>query len=1472
LPGLPGGTNSDGGGTNSSDGGGITNYGYTLPNYTITTNYANYTNFWLVITNYSDGVVVTIESTLSNLTYAILTNGNLATTNWGIWQILTASNSFTAAPPLVIGSNELFFTAALIGTTGTNGLPDWWQMEYFGALNVDPYADPDNDGLCNLDEYQLGTNPTNAYSVTPLHNDAQALFLAYTSYDTNCRYGLIVSNGLDTNTMLVTMVNTVAGMNYQIYTRIIGDSTLTWRVETNFVGSNTATTVPVYLNGRSLRYVGGFGEDSDGDGLPDGYEVLCTLTDPLLPDTGLTGTPDGYKDPGGDGYSNLQEMYNGTNPHVFNAPAAPIVSVAPMPGGSGVLISWEPAPGDVNSYTVYQNGVAIKTLPADSTSYPDGGISVYPGSPMPAFQVVVQYVTPSGSTNYSSPSMPQTPENQNMAVSTAILRGPHGQYFLAAPNIPNAVTNLRMFAQPVYSEYPNIFFNIYSQPMTNFNSSATAAYLDIPSVQFSNGLFPLPQSFLPYYNAYTLFCIPMGTNGAIGPTNFVSLGFFQLAPDNPNWFNSETASLETGLGGFWSNLLPFLDGTAQLQQNLIFQLESADEVNALEFAVADEGDLRPTAIPMNEFSDNYFLPNYAWANFHVKYGEEQDSTAYVDEFKPFEDNYFYRNFVVQSANDLNPDGSMASGVMYAGGGYVPPLSGFDIGYSIQIPNEVPFAFPDYACAASGTTNPAAALLSTGAQMIFSAWPNEGNIGVSTVGYTNLSLAAGQTNLHGLPYLFVREYYSDGTSLHSQRLSPGAVVGDPAAQNGFASYFYPEVQAPALQTVGYYFGVVDRDYLPGDPNFTPTTGTSAPIIATPGVPLLIGAWAEESVNGSTNTPGYLEQYFDQSCSSNALSGQTTNQLGILSEYGEFFPTDPGLAVLTTKTNFDGAVGTLIVPVVGLYIDGNHDGAVDTSFSGPDSTSAQHPYVLWANNDYDRWNGTTEDDLQTAAEPDCNYTNAGNRAIPCPRDLEDYARLWVCGVSNTLSQLPAGSTVTLNWGDVGGPNPSNPTIDLFQAADPDGGIGYLTNLATANNQINNTRCQYVGRLGPGGSIQLNTSTFSNGWAGDHYIWCGVGHGSGALYLTIADGNGNVLAQSSQFIKIQDIKQMYERWTVGDNPGVPPLAYPVEAQDNYSPGYPTQPFNYTYDPAFDTNNTYIVYVHGWNMPSWEKDRWAETAYKRLYWQGYQGRFGSFRWPTGNGFNGIISALTDANNYNNSEWIAWKSGQPLENFLAGLNSQYPGKVYVLAHSMGNVVTGEALRLAGANVIVNTYVASQAAISARAYDNTIPADATNSYTPHVYGPDDEGHYYTNGAPPYFNGIAGASHFADFYNQEDFALHYWVIDQNFKADSLNYHYTTPSLQFPSGFYYEPPFQLPRSLTFPTNTYETFAQAVQSYSFALGAETNIASTFSVRAPVNLDVPPYDFGNHHVGHSLEFRSDNMTVELYWNQLLVSFGLKP
>ena len=50
-----------------------------------------------------------------------------------------------------------------------NGLPDWWELQYFGQpLGTDPSADPDGDGASNLAEFLAGTNPTNGTSVLSL--------------------------------------------------------------------------------------------------------------------------------------------------------------------------------------------------------------------------------------------------------------------------------------------------------------------------------------------------------------------------------------------------------------------------------------------------------------------------------------------------------------------------------------------------------------------------------------------------------------------------------------------------------------------------------------------------------------------------------------------------------------------------------------------------------------------------------------------------------------------------------------------------------------------------------------------------------------------------------------------------------------------------------------------------------------------------------------------------------------------------------------------------------------------------------------------------------------------------------------------------------------------------------------------------------------------------------------------------------
>jgi hypothetical protein len=109
-PGLP-----DGGSGSGSES------GFYLPTYVIRTNYLDYTNFWLAVSNSATQVFVSVVSTLPGLTYEIMTNSGLATTNWGLWQTnLLASNSITPAPTIALNSNALFFKGLLLGYVGSN--------------------------------------------------------------------------------------------------------------------------------------------------------------------------------------------------------------------------------------------------------------------------------------------------------------------------------------------------------------------------------------------------------------------------------------------------------------------------------------------------------------------------------------------------------------------------------------------------------------------------------------------------------------------------------------------------------------------------------------------------------------------------------------------------------------------------------------------------------------------------------------------------------------------------------------------------------------------------------------------------------------------------------------------------------------------------------------------------------------------------------------------------------------------------------------------------------------------------------------------------------------------------------------------------------------------------------------------------------------------------------------------------------
>jgi hypothetical protein len=188
---------------------------------------------------------------------------------------------------------------------------------------------------------------------------------------------------------------------------------------------------------------------------------------------------------------------------------------------------------------------------------------------------------------------------------------------------------------------------------------------------------------------------------------------------------------------------------------------------------------------------------------------------------------------------------------------------------------------------------------------------------------------------------------------------------------------------------------------------------------------------------------------------------------------------------------------------------------------------------------------------------------------------------------------------------------------------------------------------------------------------------------------------------------------------------------------------------------------------------------------------------------------------------------------------------------------------------VVNTHVAMQAAVDSHTYDPTTLARPVSFGTPDRYG-----QYYTNGAPCYFNGVAGAGTYVNFFNINDWALGtgIWQRDQDHKPDSGYAYSSTLDTRWQQDFTTDPPASI--ALVFPQDTYRIFSYCDQAHSFALGMQTNVGGAFKAGVTykqVQLDILPYVFGADHVYHSGEYRSDNARRWQFWDQVLVQMKLK-
>lgn len=568
-----------------------------------------------------------------------------------------------------------------------------------------------------------------------------------------------------------------------------------------------------------------------------------------------------------------------------------------------------------------------------------------------------------------------------------------------------------------------------------------------------------------------------------------------------------------------------------------------------------------------------------------------------------------------------------------------------------------------------------------------------------------------------------------------------------------------------------------------------------------------------------------------------------------------------------------LATLYVPKLEIRVDANRDRTIN--FDSSDATKAEQPYRFWINNDSDFG---SEDDAEDREPLIVNRNNADAR-IDGLRDLEDFTRLHIRLEGLTPDEIKSPRfSMRLKWID----SAHAPTVRFFKSEDPSGSLNYLQDVDGGRRQAFSFIPRPPGLVSPTEQLSWTigfTPSSSSNIILEALLFEGVEKGSGALVAELLLDDEVICRSPPCYLRIDSANEFIDHWTVGDSTKISYDMIPGTADRAGDSGLP--------HPRLKESPDYILSVHGWRMEPWERRSFALTAFKRLWWEGYKGRFGLFSWPTEwielNAWYHKVLSLGDARNFDRSERNAWISGRPLAKLLARLEQKHPGRVRLIAHSMGNIVAGEALMQlteSGRPNVVHTYIAMQAAVASHLYDSTAPSRTLtaiggvgdlDSKTRNVYA----NYYEQNTTPksykPYFWEIRGAQRFYNYYNILDPALDLWNLGQGLKPD-LFYHYdpwygffTGPDPWIPN----ETPFYISRRLTIPRDRFEIFAHAAEARCVALGAQPHVRTDFENTSELNLNAT-FGWEDNAWDHSAQYLSIIANRAEFWRQIINHLGL--
>jgi hypothetical protein len=592
---------------------------------------------------------------------------------------------------------------------------------------------------------------------------------------------------------------------------------------------------------------------------------------------------------------------------------------------------------------------------------------------------------------------------------------------------------------------------------------------------------------------------------------------------------------------------------------------------------------------------------------------------------------------------------------------------------------------------------------------------------------------------------------------------------------------------------------------------------------------------------------------------------------------------------------GSHGVMLIPGE-LSVDANRDGTIvlANDASNPanvdshgnplpvDTTSQAKPYRFWVNNNEDQpsssfFFGTSPKTVPPSASSE-DYLSS---SIVSTLDMEDWTRLWIY-TKGLNTAIQAGTIkVGLKWSST----TNTPGIKIVKATDSDGGTEYLTDTtgAAATAQATtggsthrpvllDANDSHTNIVPTGGTADFVFPT--SVWASlsdtaptTHFLFEGTSRGQGQLQIVFLKSDGTTLLGTggNLWLDLRDIKEMYQRAiAAGAGPSPAPPTEPYTANsgtfNDGSIGTTVDTNNPFVAPADETSQC-VVFVHGWLTDYNGFVDYSETFYKRLWWQGYKGRFVGYTWP----------ALQDVYTYNPSEWNAWLYGKAFKNYVNSIKGNFTNFT-VAAHSQGNVVVGSAIQ---EGLTIPNYILLQAAEPTGLYTTNT---AYNSYQKFLTAeqstatPDLAANLGYRGF--ILPELGNVGHYYCFYNPQDYALAtgtvlWGTISTSWEADQVSYKPDGNPGGSGVGYYnmspgtpnYNPVYHgNPQANRAVTEAHESMSFVARARSKAAGADSNSPAVFGNGTDLNAT---YGFTGALSDHSGQFLRDYGPVYPLYHQ---------